>query len=395
MKDICDNSKCTGCMACFNICKKNAIMIKEDAYGFMHPVILEDLCIRCGQCYCVCPHNKNVIRDSLDVTECLAGWSENSEQRAKSSSGGIFAAVAASIIKSGGVVFGAAFEKDYIVNHIMIERLQDIPLLQGSKYLQSQIGNTFTQCAEMLCEGRKVLFTGTPCQIDGLYAFLGNKRTENLFTIDIICHGVPSYKTFRFYLDSAEKTYNSKVKEFSFRNKKTVRGWEHSCTIEMTLENGKEVAGYKEDMYFWNGFLKNIFLRECCYNCEYAGKKRVGDISIGDFWGIQNISKKEKMLGISLVLCNSNRGRELLTSADIVVEHRTIKEAIPMNQTLERPFTEGKGREKFFRDMEISGFRKAVENNDSQRMRYLKLRASIRDLIGDENYQKLKTVLHK
>lgn len=395
MKDICDKSKCTGCMACFNACTHKAINIIEDSYGFVYPSIIEERCVQCGQCYKVCPHNKNTIRDALNDTVCMAGWNNNTEQRAKSSSGGIFAAIAAYIIQSGGVVFGAAFVENYSVNHIMVEHLQEISLLQGSKYIQSQISDTFQKCSEILDEGRYVLFTGTPCQIDGLYAFLGNKRKDKLFTIDILCHGVPSYKTFVSYLKSAEETYKSKIKEFSFRNKKTVRGWEHSCTIEMILDNGKRVTGYKEDIYFWDGFLRNIFLRDCCYNCKYAGKKRVGDITIGDFWGITNLPEKEMKRGVSFILCNSDKGEDLLAVADIFTESRMIKEAVPKNQTLERPFKKGKGREEFFKDMETMGFRKAIEKNDPQRMRKLHVRALIQNLIGDSFYQNMKTIIHK
>lgn len=390
MKDICDKSKCTGCMACFNVCNQKAITIKEDDYGFVYPLVLENQCVQCGQCYRTCPQNKITVSDKLDETECMAGWNNNLEQRKLSSSGGVFAAISTLIIQSGGVVFGAAYGEDQNVRHIMIDRLEDIHLLQGSKYLQSQIGNTFKQCVEMIDEGRNVLFTGTPCQIDGLYALLGNRRVENLLTMDLLCHGVPSYKTIRSYLDSVEQLYGSKVKHLSFRNKKTVRGWEHSCTMELKLENGKTITGYKEDIYFWDGFLRNIFLRDCCYNCKYAGKKRMGDITIGDFWGIQNIPEIEKMQGVSLILCNSDKGRTMLESANVVTEQRTLKEAISKNQTLEKPFAKGKGREEFFQNMEMFGFRKAIEKNAPQRMRKLKVRAFFQNLIGDNRYQKIK-----
>ena len=395
MKNICDRDRCTGCMACINTCNQNAIICVEDSEGFLYPYIREESCIRCGKCYSVCPHNKAVEREFLNKTKCLAGWNRNQKQRKISSSGGVFAAISDYIIQSGGVVFGAAFSKDYSVNHIMIDTIQGLPLLQGSKYVQSQINDTYRQCSRMLATGRKVLFTGTPCQIDGLYAFLGDRSKDYLYTIDILCHGVPSYKTIRSYLDSIESTYKSKINKFSFRNKKTIRGWEHSCTLEITLDDGRKITGYKEDIYFWEGFLRNIFLRKCCYKCEYAGKERVGDITIGDFWGIQNVAKDEKINGVSFILCNSEKGNELLKRVNIATESRLIKEAIPQNRTLEKPFTQGPGREEFFRDMGTYGFRRAVENNNPERMKKLKVRAGLQSILGDDIYQTMKKILHR
>ena len=395
MIKLCEKEKCTACAACQNICPKGAISFVENKEGFVYPAIEEKICVRCGACQKVCPQFGENTRKEFANTECYVVWARNDLLREKSSSGGIFAATAKWILDNKGVVFGAAFDEGcYTVSHIMIDNIDELSRLQGSKYVQSDIGNSYKQCKTELQAGRKVLFSGTPCQIDGLHHFL-KKQYANLFTIDILCHGVPSQKILLSYIEDIEKRYKSKVDAFEFRDKNTYKGWENSCHTRITFQSGKVITSDSEASLFWNSFLSNIYLRESCYQCAYAGKQRVGDITIGDFWGIKDLPTEIKFKGVSFVLVNTQNGKMLFDKAEVDFEKRKISDAIGKNRTLQTSFPKGQNRELFFNTLWKSGFKKAVYKSIPKQMFRNNIFIFTHKVLGDKAYKKLRQILMK
>lgn len=310
---------CCGCSACLNICPKQAISMCEDEYGFTYPKINEEQCIQCGMCKKVCAYqNNSEFHKPISV---FAAFNKNKEQLLNSASGGIFSAVATEILQKGGVVFGASLDFDNghgVVRHLMVEKAQDLYKLQGSKYVQSSIGDCYKQAKTLLLSGRKVLFSGTPCQIAGLYGYLGADY-ENLTTIDLICHGVPSNKFFDDYLQTEKINLKAnQITAYAFRDKS--KGWGMNSRISATYKNNKKRSLYihaRMSSYF-SLFLDSCTYRENCYFCKYAKAERVGDLTIGDYWGIekehpellQNGGYVEKN-GISCILANTQKGIDI------------------------------------------------------------------------------------
>ncbi len=331
MEQIIEKNKCCGCHACLNICPKSAIKMVEDERGFKYPIIDPKKCINCGLCKKTCPiinshegKKKNVI--------AFAAYNKNFDERKNSSSGGIFILIAKAIIKKNGVVFGATFDKEFNVVHSYIESEKDISKLMGSKYTQSNIEKTYVKVKEFLDEDRYVLFTGTPCQVEGLFAFL-KKDYKKLFTQDIICHGVGAPKVWRKYLEYQKKKYDDEIKTISFRNKD--KGW---SLFRMKIKFKKHT--YSKDLtqdIYLQFFLKNICLRESCYNCSFKKKYRNSDITLADFWGISNIHPDmNDNMGTSLVIVNTEKGNELFNSIrdSIVYKETDINKAIKYNPAL-------------------------------------------------------------
>lgn len=387
---ICDKQLCTGCGACINICQNDAIAFVADKEGFNYPVINSDKCINCGRCVQGCPQNKTEELEEFVADNCYAVWSLNDFLRKSSSSGGIFPALAELVLNNGGCVCGAAFTEDFRkVHHVVVDNQEGVKFIQGSKYQQSDPEYCYRKCKEKLEHGTTVLFTGTPCQVQGLYAYLGRNH-ELLVTVDILCHGVPSTLVANKYMQSVEKKYKSPIKKFSYRNKNIPEGWENSCHIAISLENGKQINNRSENLFFWKSFLSNIYLRNCCYACKYAGKKRVGDITIGDFWGIKNAREEDLKKGISLAFVNTAKGKALFDEASIHKEIREVSEAVPFNQTIKKPFASSGDRDRFFEDLQKHGFRRAVFNQMPLNMIKWNITILARRVIGDSTYKAIK-----
>ncbi len=312
MISINEKKQCSGCHACSNACPKNCIQMVSDEEGFWYPQVNKDQCIDCGMCEKVCPIIHKWQPDDSRTTTAMAAMNKNEEIRLKSSSGGIFTLIAESIIDQGGVVFGAAFADDFkSVHHICVNNKVDLEKLRGSKYVQSKIGDTYKQAKEYLDSGRKVLFTGTPCQIGGLYSFL-LKDYDNLYTQDIICHGVPSPMVWEKYVEELEKKAAAVTKHMSFRNK--TKGWK-SYSVSFDFKNSKRyIRSHSDDSYI-KAFISNICLRPTCYTCSFKSIKRQADLTLADFWGIQNVlPEMDDDKGTSLVLMHSPKGTTLLDS---------------------------------------------------------------------------------
>ncbi len=347
MIHIQDKKDCCGCNACVQHCPKQCITMKEDSEGFLYPKIDDSLCIDCGLCNKVCPViNQGDVRQPIGV---YAAKNPNEEIRRQSSSGGIFTMLAERIIDNGGVVFGAVFDEKWDVEHRYTETIEGIAAFRGSKYVQGRIGGIFKQAEVFLKQGRRVLFSGTPCQIAGLKLFL-RKEYDNLITIDFICHGVPSPRIWQKYLEEKINdlvTEKSDIENVSFRDKST--GWS-SYSFLITCNSDKvthsELASKNP---FMQGFLANLYLRPSCHNCPTKKLKSGSDLTLGDFWGIQNhYPKFSDDKGVSLVLINSEKGQkifDLLKTENIVV---TYFSALVGNPSIEHSVAEPKYRKEFF-----------------------------------------------
>ncbi len=353
-----DLKRCNGCHACINICPHNCIKMEEDSEGFLYPHIDVSMCVKCGLCEKVC--SLNVIKKEHPVISyaCING---DDSIRMCSSSGGVFTLIAEKVINTGGVVFGAAFTEDYrTVRHVYVDRKEDICLLRGSKYVQSEIGCAFQEAKEFLEANRLVLFTGTPCQIGGLKRFL-RRDYPNLLTQDIICHGVPSPLVWKKYLTMREQKANSSVRRMFFRHKKY--GWK-TFSVLFSFSNNTEYVGSKNRDPYLRGFIRNLFLRPSCYNCQYKSVEHESDITLADFWGIEDVDASYfDNKGTSLVLIQSKKGKQLLNSiSDLMrIQEVQLSEAIQNNAAICHSATHHPNRERFFAELRTDNTEKVMK----------------------------------
>ena len=313
---------CCGCGACYSICPKNAISMKFDEEGFEYPVIDEKLCINCKACSKVCPVQNHVGKSEYKV-QAFAAYNLKEEQRLQSSSGGIFPLIAEYILQNGGVVYGAAFTDSFDIKHIAITSSAELNRLQGSKYVQSKLGNIFLDVKDALLDNKIVLFSGTPCQVEGLKSFL-RKDYNNLYTIDLVCHGVPSPIIWQRHLN--EEYGIDYISDINFRDKKN--GWaNYDLHISSSGESNHEpnpIGIYKED--YLRGFLKELYLRPSCHKCPFKKIHHVSDITLGDLWGNKTICPDfaDDNKGISAVFVQSKKGELLLERIKSMMEFQSI-----------------------------------------------------------------------
>ena len=382
MISITNKQDCCGCHACASVCAKRSITMQEDNEGFLYPVVDANTCTDCGLCEKVCPViNQDKPRKPLKV---YAAKNRNEEIRRQSSSGGIFTPLAEAVIRDGGVVFGAKFDKDWNVVHAWTDTIEGIADFRGSKYVQSTIGDTYREAREFLKQGRKVLFSGTPCQISGLRKFL-RKEYDNLLIVDVVCHGVPSPLVWRKYLeetmerlraerDAGKNTVSSSLMDLpvitaiSFRDK--THGWKkfgfrlryaaskaagNSVSISSNDEDSTFLQPFLKNV-FMKGFLKNLYLRPSCYACAARSGKSGSDISIADFWGVQNYYPEfDDDKGIGLVLVNTDKGRRAYeqTNADSI--ESTYEQGLMHNPCLEHSVARTKWVGTFWTEFRING----------------------------------------
>ena len=331
-----DYEKCTGCGACVQRCPKQCISWTEREFGFRYPQIDKDACVNCGQCEKVCPIDK-----ALEVSaeqKAYAAVHKDDEVLAKSTSGGAFTAIADAVFAQGGIVYGAAMLDGMQVKHIRTSGKDDFEGLRSSKYLQSDTGTTYQMVEQDLKQGKTVLYSGTPCQIDGLKNFLG-KDYENLYTVDIMCHGVGSQAYFDKYMDYARERYG-KIKALRFRSKEYA-GW--SCGGGVVVVDSsdclKKIPYRDFDNYYYSYFLSGDIYRKSCYSCKYANTNRVGDFTLGDYWGVEalNLPLQTKN-GCSLLLVNNRHAMLLLDEIESLDRvETTVEQAAHCNKQLNAP----------------------------------------------------------
>ena len=368
MSNISDcRETCCGCGACAQVCPVNCISMESDAEGFLYPAVDENACISCGRCRTVCPVLRTNWENESGVTvfqepEAYGGYIKDPDILADSSSGGAFTLFAEKIINEGGVVYGAAFDKDNTVSHTAVCDTGELTRLRGSKYVQSDLKRVYTEIRDCLKSGKKVLFVGTPCQTAGLKAFVGDSG-NNLYLVDFICHGVPSPGVLKAYIDSLESKEGSRVIGFRFRMKD--KGWNSSglqLGTQISFENGTVIRNYPalKDTYM-NGFLEDIVLRRSCYNCSFKTiPKYTADITIADFWGVSKALPSIKNIkGTSLVLIHNDKGRELFDCVKENMEYSRCpdwNDSVKKNQTLLKSANYRTERDDFFHLMHTKGY---------------------------------------
>ena len=297
---------CVGCTACINICPCNCISMKRDAEGFDYPMVSHDRCIGCGKCRKVCP----VLNKKWKIKEPVVASMINNDSaiREKSSSGGVFYSIAKEFIRNGGIVCAAKVRNDSCVVHDFIRNIEGIDSFLGSKYVQSDLNDCFKRIKEELENGGSVLFVGTPCQTHGLVTYL-NKEYEKLILIDLVCHSVPSPGIWEEYI-KAQKG-DKKITELSFRNM-DLAGW-RNFGMKIIYEDGTSYVDKQTDNIFMEGFLRGYYNRRCCYNCQFSNKNRVSDLTMGDFWKVNEYGEDiSDNTGVSIVYINSEKGRQLV-----------------------------------------------------------------------------------
>ena len=384
MIQVVDKSQCCGCSACEQICHKHCITMQEDKEGFLYPFVDMDKCVDCGLCERVCPMLDTTSKK--ETLQILASYNPDEDERLQSSSGGIFVALAKTIIQEGGVVFGAIFDKNWEVCHSWTDCIEGIYPMMGSKYLQSRIGNCYQEAASFLKDGRMVMFVGSPCQITGLRTFLKNKTYPNLLAVDFLCHGVPSPGVWRAYLSEVTKRNedckvmaplaavgentvlkssldsDTPIGDIKFRDKSD--GWRkfrfvvRQKSASKADTNSVLLSDMHDDNAFMKGFLSNVYLRPSCYTCKCKNGKSHSDLTIGDYWGSKVAdSEMDDDKGLSLVLVNSAKGQSYWDKLEFVGKEVSYSNACVYNggfsETVWLPYE----RKKFFKQfMQGKGF---------------------------------------
>ncbi len=359
--------KCTGCNMCGDLCPKGAIIYYKNEEGFEFPKVDYDKCIKCGLCIKKCPAlNKNIYKKMSP--EPYAAWAKDDEIRLKSTSGGIYYMLAEKFILDGGYIAGSVYSDDYkSAYHVIGNTLDDLKKIMGSKYFQSSAKGIYSKIKELLDNNERVLFCGTPCQSAALQSFL-NKEYKNLVIIDFICRGINSPLAFRKHIEELEEKNNSKVKLVHLKNKKT--GWQSLATY-IEFENGNIYHEDKTTSPWIKGFVGGggLYMRNSCHNCNFRGLPRISDITIGDFWGIKGMKDEDMFKGISSVMINSKKGKEMFEKIkeNIIFERRNLDELLSGNPAVLYSPEKNKNRDVFFRTLKDKSFSEAVMINSDNR----------------------------
>lgn len=322
-----EKNKCCGCEACVQRCPVNCIHMFPDSEGFRYPVIEEQRCTHCGLCQRVCP--SQIFKKEQFPLQVYNVINKNDNVRFHSSSGGVFSLLAEKILGTGGVVFGVRFDEEWGAKLTYSDKIEDICYFRGSKYVQARVGSAYKLAKEFLDNGRKILFSGTPCQVSALCNFLGNKTYSNLYTIDIICHGVPSPMIWKDYLLTFQDKINSKISNINFRDKTT--GW-HNYSLSISAGSKLLYSAIHRDDPYMQSYLSKFNLRPSCFSCPVKSGRSGSDLTIGDFWGVEQISPKlDDDKGIGLLFVNSPKGLDLVSGINMHFNTMTLDQAILYN----------------------------------------------------------------
>lgn len=333
---LAEKTECCGCWACAASCPQGCIRMERDTEGFLYPVVDEDICVNCGLCKANCP----VLRPaSLPESEpaAYAAFSRDEMLRRASSSGGVFSELAEEILSQQGAVFGAAYDNQFSVQHICIETPEELEKLRGAKYAQSDLGSTLSDVRARLEKKQLVLFSGTPCQVAGLKAYL-RKEYANLICVDFICHGVPSPTAWQQYVQYQAQMDGKLAIAASVNMRAKDTGWSrYAYSTQFRYADGTVRSTKNGDSLFMKLFVGDYLSRQSCSNCQFKGYQRVSDLTLGDFWGIWNITPEmDDNKGTSVVLCHSERGAALMESiADrLILKQVTLEETSRENPSL-------------------------------------------------------------
>ncbi|WP_297205158.1 polysaccharide pyruvyl transferase family protein [uncultured Brachyspira sp.] len=355
--DIVYKKECTGCSVCYHACPHNAIEMIETKEGFHYPVVLEEKCTDCGLCVKKC----HALNDNFktDFKQQIYDVRANDEIRMKSSSGGMFTLLADYVFENNGYVCGASFTDDWLgVEHIIINDKKDLYKLRGSKYIESNLGNTFIEIKKLLNEKKQVLFTGCPCQVSALYSYLG-KDYDNLLTVDLLCNSIVPQKVWVKYLK--ELFTDEKIKEIeyiSFRNKEKF-GWNSDHKIYIKFKYGEYLVKGFDSIYI-KSFLTHVSVKEECLHCKYRKYERAGDISIGDYWGVKDNDNK----GVSLVLINTDKGNNAFNKIKKYCKHKDVTKLKPSNGGINGKTIIFGSRKYFFHNFDKESFNELVINSN-------------------------------
>ena len=353
---------CIGCGACAEICPKKCISLAKDRKGFLVASVDVEQCIKCNKCDSVCP-NKTAV-SKTEPKECLAAYSVETRDIMNSSSGGVFSVIAEQVIADGGAVYGASFDENLGLSHICVTEADSLAKIRGSKYIQSNVSPVLADIRARLASGQTVLFSGTPCQTVAVSLLCGNNgkndsaqsKNGDLVLVDIVCHGTPSNRLFDDFIADIEHKNKSKVTSFRFRNKKlasTLYGFEYHC------ENGKSNVlngGYTP---FGKAFFNGLVMRDSCYNCRFACSERVGDLTVGDYWGCAaDYPAFFNRNGTSCILVNSDKGSKLLSKVEdrLNICKTDIAKVRKNNHNLNSPTEKSPLTEQFWKDYDENGY---------------------------------------
>lgn len=372
--------KCCGCEICVDVCPTKAIVMKEDEEGFKYLSIDNDKCINCGKCLKICPMRNNSFRtQKYERPLAYAVKHKNEQDRMESRSGGIFTALSDVVLNNNGIIYGCILNDNFEAIHYRADNKENRNMMRGSKYVQSSMKGISNQVIEDLKKGKIVMFTGTGCQIQGIRQAVPTNLQKNLLLVDIVCHGVPSPKIWREYLKYMSNKYKGNITAVDFRNKKEY-GWkDHVESIE--------VNGIRHDSkVYTNLFYNHVIIRPSCFKCPYKNLNRPGDITIADFWGIDDaVSSFNDNKGVSLVLINNDVGKEYFEKS----KESIIYNLVDLEKTLQPPlkgnFIEPSNRRKFWNIYYTKGFEKAIESYGVRK------KSSIRDRI----LRKIKKITKK
>ena len=379
-----NKNECCGCTACVQICTHKALVMQEDEEGFLYPVKDINSCVNCGLCEKVCTFTSPLfIGDRQDV---YASYLKDENERKKSSSGGVFFAISQEVIKRNGIVFGAVLDKDLKVKHTSAETLDELLPLRGSKYVQSDLRNTYSQIKAELRAGRLVYFTGTPCQVAGLKGFL-RQPFDNLLTSDLVCHGVPSQLLFDEHLRYLRNKYCGDILEYKFRDDE---GW-GGCESVM-IKIGSQIRVVKLPTYelspFLYSFMYAMTYRCSCYNCPFSRLSRQSDITLADYWGVKEFFPQlDSSKGVSLVLVNTEKGKGFWNEVMPLVEYyeSNIQSAAKNNANLRSYSKLPPIRITIYNRMKIEGYEKLANTVfRGPQYRKIKLRLFVKKLLGEK-----------
>lgn len=347
MPNLATKEYCTGCTACASVCPKGCISMAPDENGFLCPVVNTNKCVSCGLCERICPVISPLKKNESEP-RAYAAYSRDERMRLESSSGGVFTELAKAILKNGGAVFGATYNERFEVAHICAESEADLAKLRGAKYAQSDLRGIFSEVKARLENEQPILFSGTPCQVGGLKAFL-QKDYDNLIAVDFVCHSVPSPMAWQEYVKFRAAHDNSGTLPLAVNLRSKETGWSHYQYSNLfQYANTHSHAVKSGESLYMKLFVGGYINRESCANCQFKGYSRVSDVTIGDFWGVWDIAPDmDDNKGTSVVLVQSNQGAKLFSQIEdqLVLKAVSLEDASQQNQAMLKSFPSSEGRQ--------------------------------------------------